>query len=162
MSKARRSFLGDTQGAAGVEFAMILPLMTVLLFGAFEIGRMFWTYHIVTASARDAARFAARLPLGCGGLLDSNDTTRVQTLARTGLVDGSVPLIRNWTNASSVVVNVSCYDNSAGTYQGRYKDMNNIPRVEVTATAPFNSVVASLLPIPMTSVSASHAETMTR
>ena len=32
----------DRTGAAGVEFALVLPLLVVLSFGAIEIGWMIW------------------------------------------------------------------------------------------------------------------------
>jgi hypothetical protein len=39
-----------------VEFALILPVILILLFGALEFGRIFHAYLVITSSAREAAR----------------------------------------------------------------------------------------------------------
>lgn len=158
---ARGFFAGDA-GVAGVEFAMILPLLCLLLFGFFEIGRMFWTYSVASASARDAARFAARLPMVCAGISGTN-TDRVKRLARTGTVDeGGTPLVKDWTADSSVVIAVSCVTNTTDTYLGRYEDVDQIPTVTVTATAPYQTLFTQLLPgIGLNGVTVSNAQTWT-
>jgi Flp pilus assembly protein TadG len=45
-----------------VEFALILPVMILLLLGAIDFGRLFFTYIQVTNAAREAAAFAAADP----------------------------------------------------------------------------------------------------
>ena len=42
-----------------VEFALILPLLLLLLFGIIEVGRMFLIYVSVSAASREAARYAS-------------------------------------------------------------------------------------------------------
>lgn len=51
--------LRDEPGAAAVEFALILPLLIVLLFGIFEFGRLFNEQITVSNAAREAARVMA-------------------------------------------------------------------------------------------------------
>jgi Flp pilus assembly protein TadG len=135
-------------GAAAVEFALLLPLMMILLFGFLEVGRLIWDYHIVTASVRDAARYAARFDASCaaGGAL-VGDLARIKRLARTGSVDGTTPLIPGWTNDATVTVTVTCVDNPGGTtWTGRYKGMTQFPRVTVSAAAPHRTLFGGLLP----------------
>ena len=50
------------QGAAIVEFALILPLLITLMAGIFEFGRAFWYYDALTKATRDGARFMAVAP----------------------------------------------------------------------------------------------------
>lgn len=51
------------RGAAMVEFAILLPLLLLVLFGLIDMGRMFLTQAMVTNGAREGARMAAlRLP----------------------------------------------------------------------------------------------------
>ncbi|GAB4327079.1 MAG: hypothetical protein Kow0010_10450 [Dehalococcoidia bacterium] len=62
-SPARRSFIrrlreGDA-GQALVEFALILPLMLLLLFALADFGRAFYTWLVVTNAAREGARVGA-------------------------------------------------------------------------------------------------------
>jgi Flp pilus assembly protein TadG len=46
-------------GAAAVEFALILPLLLVLLFGIMQFGYTFFEYNEVVAAAREGARSAS-------------------------------------------------------------------------------------------------------
>lgn len=45
------------QGAAIVEFAMILPFLLVLTFTVTEMGRAFYQYNVLVKSVREAARY---------------------------------------------------------------------------------------------------------
>ena len=151
-------------GSSATEFALVLPLLALLLFGFFEVGRLVWSYSIVASSVRDASRFASRLSMNCAGLTSGADEARVQRLTRTGTVDtGGTPLIRNWTSDASVTVAVDCVDNSSATYSGRYDGLVQIPRVVVTAVAPYPSAgigLVSMLSVP--NIRASHAEVWTQ
>ena len=151
-------------GNSATEFALIMPMLAVLLFGFYEIGRLIWSYSIVASSVRDASRFASRLSMNCGGFVDGADVARVQRLTRTGTVDtGGTPLVKNWTSDASVTVAIDCVDNSAATYAGRYDTMPQIPRVTVIAVAPYPSAgigLVSMLGVP--NIRASHAEVWTQ
>lgn len=48
------------QGASAVEFALILPLLLLLVFGIIQFGVVFFEYQGLQASAREGARFASR------------------------------------------------------------------------------------------------------
>lgn len=165
---SRRAFHKDASGAAAAEFALILPIMLMLGFSFYEAGRMFWSYNIVQVSARDAARYAARLPVTCtgstGAFDDGTATASVQNLARTGTIDGTAdPLVPGWTDNASVTVAVDCsYDNSARTMKGIYSDDANIPAITVTAAAPYGLMFGGLfgtLDIPAVTVSNAQAWT---
>ena len=47
------------RGAAAVEFALVLPLVLMLMFGMIDFGRMLNAQITVTESAREAARAAS-------------------------------------------------------------------------------------------------------
>jgi Flp pilus assembly protein TadG len=49
-------------GAAVVEFALVAPLLLILVFGIIDLGRAYSTLNQLAASAREGARFAAVLP----------------------------------------------------------------------------------------------------
>ncbi len=58
MSK-RQFFKKSEKGAAAIEFALILPVLIVLIFGMIEFGRAYNAYLAVTHAAREGARLAA-------------------------------------------------------------------------------------------------------
>jgi len=47
-----------TRGQALVEFALILPVLLLLIFGTIDAGRLVFTYNTVSNAARDGARVA--------------------------------------------------------------------------------------------------------
>ena len=42
-----------------VEFALVIPLLLVLVFGIIEAGRLMWLYSAVLSSSREAARYGS-------------------------------------------------------------------------------------------------------
>lgn len=61
----------DADGANAVEFALVLPILVILLFGIFTVGQAYNTKLVANHAARDAARFGATLtavPDGSGGM----------------------------------------------------------------------------------------------
>jgi Flp pilus assembly protein TadG len=62
---------GDTRGAAAVEFALVLPLVLLLVLGIVDFGRMLDWQIKLSGAAREGARWVA---LGQG-----DPTTRVRT-----------------------------------------------------------------------------------
>ena len=69
-----------SRGAAAVEFALVLPLLMMVVFGAIQIGTLFNRQQGLHAAAREGARIAA-LPL----------TTQTEiTAATTSALDGVV------------------------------------------------------------------------
>ena len=47
------------EGVAAVEFALILPVLALLLFGVLEFGRVWSQYQVFQGAAREGARCAA-------------------------------------------------------------------------------------------------------
>jgi len=51
----------DDRGAAAVEFALVLPLLLILIFGIIDFGRLLNTKITLTEAAREGARATALL-----------------------------------------------------------------------------------------------------
>ena len=60
MSNFRRSECG----AALVEFAIVLPVLILLVFGIVDFGRLLYTLNNLTSAVREGARLAAVQPVG--------------------------------------------------------------------------------------------------
>jgi Flp pilus assembly protein TadG len=157
--------LHDDRGNSAAEFALVLPILVVMLFGFYEVGRLIYSYSIVSAAVRDASRYAARQQMGCSGFTDSTQQATVQRLTRTGTVDtGGSSLLPGWTSDSSVTVSISCLSNPVGntTYAGLYDNVPQIPIVKVTAAAPYTSEMTALLPaLRLSTITVSHSEVWT-
>lgn len=147
-------------GSAGAEFALLLPLLTVLLFGGIEIGRLLHDYHVVRESVRDAGRYLSRVEAVCSSASSASFSdgpfytaaqheSRAQNLALRGDVNSSAPyLLGYWTDPNSVDIAIDCsIDNSADPkpYQGIYANRNFVPLVVVTATVPFTFLFGQLV-----------------
>ncbi|MBI4474544.1 MAG: pilus assembly protein, partial [Acidobacteria bacterium] len=59
-SNDRPGLLRSQRGQAVVELALQIPVMIVLLFGAVQIGRVFYTYHTLQTALRGGAGLLAR------------------------------------------------------------------------------------------------------
>lgn len=56
------------RGASAAEFAMVLPLALLLMFGLFDVGRYAWTLAQLEKSAQMGARYAVSTAVVPGGL----------------------------------------------------------------------------------------------
>ncbi len=55
MTKTKR----NARGVALLELAMVLPFLLLLSMASIELGRAYYTYHILTKALRDGARYGA-------------------------------------------------------------------------------------------------------
>ena len=56
-----------SRGQAVVEFAIVVPVMFLLLLIALDFGRLFFSYVSISNAAREGAAYAAGQPNDCGG-----------------------------------------------------------------------------------------------
>jgi Flp pilus assembly pilin Flp len=87
----------DDRGAAAVEFGLLLPVLTLLVFGTIEFGRAWNVRQTLTDAAREGARVAAvNNGIMAQATLDPlvRETIR-QAAARAGLETASPPLMIN-------------------------------------------------------------------
>lgn len=137
--------VADRSGVAAVEMALVMPFLLVLMFGAFELGNYFLSEHVVQKGVRDAARYAARLPItdyDCGANTMSAET-QVKRLARTGEPDGTTARLRGWTDDSMTTITISCDNSSAYGTGGIFTDFDDgAPVITVSATVPYETLFA--------------------
>lgn len=58
----RPGLAGSETGAAIIEFALILPLLLILIGGCFELGRAMLVYQSMIEALRGGARYLAQVP----------------------------------------------------------------------------------------------------
>jgi Flp pilus assembly protein TadG len=118
----RRWWTRSERGQSLVEFALVLPLLLMVLFAIMDFGRIFQGYVTLANASREGARLAAT---GCGNSVTycSDGTIQARVTARDG----------NLTTTTTV-----SYPDTGGKKQG------NSVRVRVNTTI---TLVTPLAPI---------------
>lgn len=163
LAHSARAFISDTGGAVAAEFAIAAPILVVLALGAAEIGRAVQHHHTIEKSARDAARYLARVPASCTGGINATYIATAKNLAWSGYPNGTTPLLPYWQNPagnSTVTVTVGCYPNDTGTILKRVNGPSGgIPLVTVSINVPYSDIgFLNLLGVPQFSMQSTHSE----
>jgi Flp pilus assembly pilin Flp len=82
---AVRKFLRENHAAQIMEFAVVLPLLAVMVVGIFDFGQAFSIRQKLTFAARDAARFGSSQPTN-----DLTQATPISVSAIRDLVDADL------------------------------------------------------------------------
>ena len=92
MTRLRLHRPGTGRGQALVEFALVLPIFAIMLFGIIDFGRYVFTANSLNNGAREAARFASVsvFPAECTGLTRSACATTIARSHAWGVPGGSV------------------------------------------------------------------------
>jgi Flp pilus assembly protein TadG len=89
-----RRRISREEGVAAVEFALILPVLALLLFGVLEFGRVWSQYQVYQGAAREGARCAAVQATGFSdcdiqtSIKDAADPYKLSKSADVKLVGG--------------------------------------------------------------------------
>jgi len=86
-------FRKKQRGQGLVEFALVLPVLLLLVFGVIEMGRLLFIYVAVTASSREAARYGSAIGTVPGGGPRYQDCDGMRAAAmRIGSLAGLQPV----------------------------------------------------------------------
>lgn len=119
-----KRLIRDTRGNAMVEFGVVLPILTLMAFGAADFGRLFIESAILAGASKSGAVQGYRTTK------DSTDTTAMQNriLADVGNLRGVTGTGSSYCDCpDNPGVAVSCTDTTCAGY--------GIPRVYVKSTA---------------------------
>jgi len=161
-STAMHRFRRHRRGSSGVEFALIVPLLALMLFGTIEVGRAMHDYQLVEKGVRHATRYLSRMALTCpGGAFAASDENAAKNLALTGTLSDPAGsgdyLLKYWTDKNDITITPACIPNTE--FQGVYDGFAEIPHVTVKAEVPINLQFGSWLLGNMTvSVVVQHEE----
>jgi Flp pilus assembly protein TadG len=112
--RALRGFWDNSDGAALVESAIILPVFLALVGGVLEFGFYLYQEEMISSGVRDATRYLTLTADPSSAINQS----RAKNLAVTGSVDGEAsPRIAGWTT-SDISVSVDILNNESGNYGG--------------------------------------------
>lgn len=132
-----------TRGQNVVEFALVLPVFLLFLFGTLEFGWLLYVDHQVTNAAREGARWAAVHGTRCaetpGCSLATTDSVRAQVLSLVALPD-----------PDGVTVTLQVVDDANGNGQPDPDE-----HVRVSVTYPFRPLIGYAIPIDQLTLSAS-------
>lgn len=131
----------DSRGAALLEFALIAPLLIVLLFGIIDFSRYFFTASSLNSATREAARYGSIV----GPDEDNPNYADCAGIVTTGqrFEDDFVAAIVNveYFNDLALVTPVADCDDGDGTYPNPTTfDFTSGDRVTVSASLPFGFV----------------------
>jgi Flp pilus assembly protein TadG len=137
MGRARRA--PRDEGAAAVEFAIVAPLLFLLLFWTFEFGWELWELQAGQSSAREVARIAS-----IGGLADGRDPF---------VASAACLVSRNGPNAGQLTgITVVFSLDPGGSRPMAATDLDGYVTVKLT----YRSTLAGLLPTPLTASDGSY------
>lgn len=135
--------LKSERGAELIEFALVLPLLLLVMLGIAEFGFIFMRYEVVTNAAREGARMAV-LP----GYSTADVQTRVVAYANAGGAPGLAP--------GNVVVQTTTIPLGAGITPMQCRRVT----VTYTYTYQFLNGIASLFGSTYTTIAMTAASEM--
>jgi hypothetical protein len=162
MMRRRRMLLElwrDDAAVAAAEMALIVPLLMILLFGSFEMGKYFLDGHVVAKAVRDGARYASRQGFSeydctsASGTVTADVEGRTRSIVRFGkpfVTDTDAPRLSYWGASRgggqpTVELTVDCPDAlGAEPKGGLYAGMDRMPVVTVSAVVDYDSLFGLL------------------
>ena len=95
----------DSIGQGMVEFAIVFPLLLMLLFGIFEFSRVMFAYSAAVSASREAVRYGAAIRDIGGGIAQYEDCTGIRDAAKrigkyAGISDANITI--QYSNGSGI------------------------------------------------------------
>lgn len=102
-----RFCLPDQRGVAVIEFALILPVLLLLLLACAEFGRAFYQYNTLTKAVRDGARYLSDNALNGAGVIElgSGITTATKNMVAFGNSTGSGNTLLDGLSINDITIN---------------------------------------------------------
>jgi len=125
-----------------VEFALVFPVLLVLLYGIIEFGRLLFIYTSVTTSSREAARYGSAVG-DVGGVPRYLDCDGIANAARRSAIINSVNVDDGFTISYDHGPNVSWYPSNITCATAQSQKFSLGDRIVVQVTVDY----APLLPL---------------
>jgi len=110
----KNSFSKPEKGQGMVEFALVFPLLVILINGIFEVGRVMYYYSLAIAATREVARYGAAIQDTGGGFPQYKDCQGILDFATrfrkcAGISDPDVNPANGNTDTISVTGNSTSF-----------------------------------------------------
>lgn len=142
--KILRSTPAKSKAQAIVEFAIVLPILLLVVYGLIETGRLLFIYSSVNNATRQAARYGSTSGIGPNGVPRYQDCAGIRAAAQNG----------DYLNAFDDADITITYDHGPGT--SSFDTCNGTTdtgvnavtedRVVVTVNADYNTIVPKIVP----------------
>jgi Flp pilus assembly protein TadG len=136
-----------------VEFALVLPILLLVIYGMLEVGRLIFLYSIVATASREAARYGSATGLNVpGGTPRYKDCAGIRAAAQNADFLGAI-------DDANITIQ---YDHGPGTAVFSNcppASVVNADRIKVLVTAQFVPI-ASLVPLQPITIRSSNARTI--
>jgi Flp pilus assembly protein TadG len=100
-----RAGLRRDDGAAAVEFALLLPIFVILVFGVISTGLALWRHISDVQAARDSARYGSTLPVTATGTDTDCASDQLSKAGWLACVQAVAVHEGGWSDASAVGTN---------------------------------------------------------
>jgi len=144
---------------AMVEFALVLPILLLVIYGLLEVGRLLFIYSSVVSAARQAARYGAAIGLNTnGGVPRYRDCAGMRSAAqRVGFIDKIEDAdILIWHDEGEERNQVAYCAPGLNSDSSFYPSNGNTSRVRVQVSTQYTPIVplVPLQPLTISSISA--------
>lgn len=143
---------GRSKAQSMVEFALVLPILLVIVYGLLEVGRLIFIYSTVVTAAREAARYGSATGL-VSGTEQYKDCTGIRYAAQrvdflNAIDDIAIAYASNPGQPTTYNI-TSCPPG----------DLASGARIRVTVTASFTPL-AAIVPLNPITITLSNARTI--
>lgn len=154
--KAYLSEKRRTAAQAMIEFALVFPILLLLLYGIIEIGRLIYIYSSVTTASREASRFGS----AAGGLNEGAprylDSAGMRLAARRALIAIDVP-------DDDIDITYDCGPATSSSTSFQSCNSNQAARVVISISATYEPIFnTALFEIPIIPITAASSRTIMR
>ena len=146
-----------------VEFALILPILLLVIYGIIEVGRLLFIYSSVVSSARSAARYGATTGMNEAGTTqrykdcDGMRAAAMRTSFMAQLEDDDITLQHD--RGEGVNQTDYCPSGTAVDTSGFVPGAGNTDRIRVTVTTQYGPILP-ILPIQPFEITSTSARTI--
>jgi hypothetical protein len=159
MAKPALHYPDKSPAQAMVEFALVLPILLLIIYGLIEVGRLLFIYNSVYSAARQAARYGATTGLNVeGGVPRYQDCNGIRSAAqKSGFLEKFEEVdILIWHDDGEAQNQVSYCVPGKTVDRSFHPSIGNSSRVKVQVNAEYAPILSfiPLQPLTISSISA--------